>query len=328
MKRLIRLIKDLIKDNIEDFKRFFPRNLLVDKNNNLAHSQIYPSGKNLIKILNSDAKEKLKDVNISKKTKIASLGTCFAEEIALHFKNQENKLEYINLEKNIFNFSANWGRIYTIKNLLQIVSYSIDEIEMPIYVEKHKDIFFDPLREFSIGSFNSEKEAIFNIKNHRKSSRDVFEKTDILIITIGQNEFWYDSQMDIAWGWTPPKIFRKNSNRFKIFEYSFIQNTNDLNDIIKKLKEFNPRIKIILTVSPVPEYATFLNRNIVSQAFAGKCILRAVLHETIAKHEGVFYFPSFEYVLTDNPSSYKDDNIHIKRFKVAQILKSLENAIL
>ena len=155
MKKLIRLIKDLIKDNLEDFKRLLPRNLKEDKNNNLSHNQIYPSGKNLIEILNSNAKENLKDLNISKKSKIASLGTCFAEEIASHFKNQENKLEYINLEKNIFNFSANWGRVYTIKNLFQIVSYSIDKIEMPIYVEKHKDIFFDPLREYSIGSFNS-----------------------------------------------------------------------------------------------------------------------------------------------------------------------------
>ena len=100
-----------------------------------------------------------------------------------------------------------------------------------------------------------------------------------------------------------------------------------MNNIIKKLKEFNPTLKIIITVSPVPEYATFFKRNIIPQAFAGKCILRAVLHEIIPKHEGVFYFPSFEYVLTDNPNSYISDNMHVKRYKVAQILKSLENAI-
>ena len=40
MKKLIRLIKDLIKDNLEDFKRLFPRNLKEDKNNNLSHNQI------------------------------------------------------------------------------------------------------------------------------------------------------------------------------------------------------------------------------------------------------------------------------------------------
>lgn len=49
MKRLVRLI--------EDFKRLLPRNLKEDKNNNLSHNQIYPSGKNLIEILNSNAKE-------------------------------------------------------------------------------------------------------------------------------------------------------------------------------------------------------------------------------------------------------------------------------
>tara|TARA_B100001939_G_C16874072_1_gene587785 strand:+ start:104 stop:283 length:180 start_codon:yes stop_codon:yes gene_type:complete len=59
MKRLVRLIKDLIKDNLEDFKRLLPRNLKEDKNNNLSHSQIYPSGKNLIEILNINAKENL-----------------------------------------------------------------------------------------------------------------------------------------------------------------------------------------------------------------------------------------------------------------------------
>ena len=75
-----------------------------------------------------------------------------------------------------------------------------------------------------------------------------------------------------------------------------------------------------------PIIKSFLNQNIVSQAFAGKCILRAVLHEIIPKHKGVFYFPSFEYVLTDNPNSYISDNMHVKRYKVAQILKSLENA--
>lgn len=326
MKKIIRSIKDLIKDNIEDIKRHIPRDIIEDKKNDLLNTQIYPSGKNLIKILNIDAEQRLKEINISEKSKIASLGTCFAEEIAIHFKNQEEKLTYINLEKNIFNFSANWGRVYTLKNLLQIISYSTYEKEVPIFVEQYKNLFFDPLREYSIGSFNSKKEAILNIKSHRKLSREVFRKTDILIITVGQNEFWYDSKMEIVWGRTPPISFRKNSKRFRIVENTFVQNTNDLNSIIKTLKEFNPTLKIIITVSPVPEYATFFKRNIISQAFAGKCILRAVLHEIIPKHKGVFYFPSFEYVLTDNPNSYISDNMHVKRYKVAQILKSLENA--
>ena len=143
MKRLIRSIKNLIKDSLEDLKRYFPGEIREDKKNNLIQTQIYPSGKNLVKILNIDSKERLKELSISKNSKIASLGTCFAEEIAQYFEN-EKKAKYINIEKNIFNFSANWGRVYTIKNLLQIISYSLDYNKIPIYVEKHKDIFLTP----------------------------------------------------------------------------------------------------------------------------------------------------------------------------------------
>ena len=85
MKKIIRSIKDLIKDNIEDIKRHIPRDIIEDKKNDLLKTQIYPSGKNLIKILNIDAEQRLKEINISEKSKIA-LGTCFAEEIAYILK--------------------------------------------------------------------------------------------------------------------------------------------------------------------------------------------------------------------------------------------------
>ncbi len=327
MKKLKRWIKDSLKDSKEDLKRYFPGPIVGNLKNNLLKTQVYPYGLNLTKVLNLDAKERLKKLNFSVESNIASIGTCFAEEISNHFKTNNQNIKYLCIEKNKFNFSANWGRVFTIKNLLQIITYSLEDF-VPIHVEKYKNIFFDPLREYSVGRFDSKEAALLDIKKHRKFSRNVFKKSDLLIITIGQNEFWYDSEINLAWGISPPLSVRKNQERFKPIEYTFNQNRNDLNKIIKKLKEFNPRLKIIFTVSPVAEYATFLNHNIVSQAFAGKCILRAVLHEIVPKNEDVFYFPSFEYVLTDNPNSFVADNMHVKRFKVSQILKSLEETIL
>ena len=85
---------------------------------------------------------------------------------------------------------------------------------------------------------------------------------------------------------------------------------------VLKTDSYNRLYKINFTVSPVAEYATFISENIVSQAFAGKCILRSVVHEISKKYENVFYFPSFEFVLADNPSSFVADNMHVKRKKV------------
>jgi len=149
-----------------------------------------------------------------------------------------------------------------------------------------------------------------------------------LIITLGQNEFWFDHKNNLAWGRTPPLELRKQRDRFEPMEYTFKQNITDLEEVIEKLKKNNFNIKIIFTVSPVAEYATFINKNIVSQAFVGKCILRSVVHEILKKHENVFYFPSFEFVLTDNPNSFSADNMHVKRKKVYQIMSSLDYSLL
>ena len=75
-------------------------------------------------------------------------------------------------------------------------------------------------------------------------------------------------------------------------------------------------------------YATFISQNIVSQSFAGKCTLRAAIHEILPLDDKIFYYPSFEFVLSDNPSSFIYDNRHVKRFKVSQILSSLNKSLL
>ena len=47
MKKIIRSIKDLIKDNLEDIKRHIPRDIIEDKKNDLLNSQILKSLGNL-----------------------------------------------------------------------------------------------------------------------------------------------------------------------------------------------------------------------------------------------------------------------------------------
>tara|TARA_B100001175_G_scaffold379_1_gene327 strand:+ start:5480 stop:6472 length:993 start_codon:yes stop_codon:yes gene_type:complete len=327
MSKFVIKIKNFLKDNYQDIIRHFPGKLKKDEKQELLETQIYPFGKNLIEVLNRDSYTRLNGINYKKKHKIASLGTCFAEEVAYFLKNKSQFYNYINYEENVFNFSANWGRVFCVINLKQILKYSIEE-KFPVKIEKFKKLYFDPFREHSTGLFNSKKDALINIQKHRSLSKKVLFETNVLIITLGQNEFWFDHKNNLAWGRTPPLELRKQKDRFEPMEYTFKQNMTDLEEVIEKLKKINLNIKIIFTVSPVAEYATFISENIVSQAFAGKCILRSVVHEISKKHENVFYFPSFEFVLTDNPFSFVADNMHVKRKKVFQILSSLNYSLL
>jgi hypothetical protein len=61
---------------------------------------------------------------------IASIWTCFAEEFTTYLKENPDAGTYLYQESNVFNSSANCGRVYTIKNLRQIIEYSLGSFEL------------------------------------------------------------------------------------------------------------------------------------------------------------------------------------------------------
>ena len=324
IRKMKREIADWFRDTREIYFRNFPGPLTGLKNHNLSETQVFPNGNNLFEGISKGTKKMFIPLQITPEMSMASIGTCFAEEFATYLKENPGVGTYLYRESNVFNSSANWGRVYTIKNLRQIIEYSLGD-DVPFYTEKTKKGFIDPLREFSTGVYQSEFEITQHIKQHRELSKEVFVNSKVVVITLGQNETWFDQEKKIYWGSSPSIDLRKsNPNRFRPIEFSYQSNKEDLNFIIKKIKQFNPEVNIILTVSPVGAYATFLTDDIVSQSFAGKCTLRAVLHEVIQENKNfTYYYPSFELVLCDNPKSFKADNRHVKRKKVKQIFHLL-----
>lgn len=323
--KVLKKIKESLKDLHQIILRIFPGKFQNDEKNNISFSQIYPYGINIDKLLKIESKNLLKDLNYKSEFRISSIGTCFAEEVSKFF-NSETKYNYLNLEKNLFDYSANWGRVFTTKNLEQVLLYSLTN-KIPIYKELYKGNYFDPLREWIVGLHRSEKELVNEIISHRANSKKVFINTDLLIITVGQNETWYDFKKDIVWGRIPPFEMRKKFKTLKPIEFSLEENIVFLNTSIDLLKKFNKNLKIIFTVSPVFQNATFLSDNIISKSFSAKCLLKTAVDKVVNSHENVFYFPSFEAVLTDNPHSFNADNMHIKRKKVNQIMSLIDNSL-
>ena len=75
----------------------------------------------------------------------------------------------------------------------------------------------------------------------------------------------------------------------------------------KELKEINPDLRIILTVSPVRHTKDGMAENQVS-----KSILRAACHYLTTDYQDVEYFPSYEIMMDDlrDYRFYKPDMIH------------------
>ena len=313
-------IKIYIKNFLQSIKRFYPKNHTSNTKYKLEKNQIYPQGKSLfLKSLENEILNTFKKHSFNLNKNISSIGTCFAEEFALFLYN--SKFKYEIFEENRFMFQSNWGRVYTPKNLKQIIKYSLLK-DYEIFTANGKKGFFDPVRDYSCGYYNSKDELIKNIKNHRKISRQVFLNTEFLFITLGQTEGWIDKKNNFMWGTAPVSMdnFYGDRKDFELKNFSINEISEDLNFSLETLKQFNNNIKIFLTLSPVPSHSTFGEKNVIVSSSVGKAKLRVIIDQAVKNFSDVEYFPSYENVILDN-SNFQVDNRHVKTLKKYEIFK-------
>ena len=98
--------------------------------------------------------------------------------------------------------------------------------------------------------------------------------------------------------------------------------TRELDEMLNNLQEFNPSLRIILTVSPIRHIADGLDTNSLSKA-----ALRVAIHEAIARHsEYCDYFPSYEIMLDDlrDYRFYSSDMVHPSDVAVEYIWQAFQ----
>ena len=307
-------------------RQFFPRKHLGFHKYKLKKHQVYPEGKFLQDSLNEFSENVLNQVNFNKKKNIVCIGTCFAEEIAnFLYRNSKNYKIY---EENIFKFSINWGRVYTSQNLRQILDYSFNQ-KFKIFFKKGINGYYDPLRDYACGTFQTKKKLIKDIKKHRKLSKKILTNCDQIFITLGQIDYWVEKNSNFIWGTIPTKE-KDFSNKIRT-KYSIKSETiNDVEKnilyVIKKIKKINKKIKIIFTLSPVPSFATFFDENVILRSFEDKAKLKIAISNVVKNNSNVHYFPSFEKVMLGN-NNFLIDNRHVKSKKVLEIFEVFKNYI-
>jgi hypothetical protein len=314
-----------IRDRVQDLRRrrLAPHRRL--EKFGLTGAQVYPQGINFDDCVRAGMASQIEGLIIRKETPVASIGSCFADEFASHMR--EGGFNYVAAESDVFPASANWGRVYTIPCLRQIVMYSTAE-DFAIPIERSPDGWFDPLREPATGRFPTYEEAEAAIRSHRAASRRAFAAAHVLIITLGQNEAWIDRQSGLAWAHRPPQtILEAGGGRFEATTFSFEEDVSWLQDSFARLRELNRDLDVLLTVSPVASSATFCGADAVTASFAGKCILRAVAERITRTVPRVWYFPAFEMTLAYNPHTLNADNRHVKNSTVDRIFDLLHRTV-
>jgi len=264
---------------------------------------------------------------VRKDTPIGSAGSCFAGEIALYF--QRRSFNYVVTESNgkdgsTPDSSAQWGIIFNTPSFTQLAEKAFGLREMPRLADYNDtaDVWQDPFREMV--SFPTLEALEADRDKHINACREVFLKCKVFCITLGLNECWQYTLDGTVASRNP-----KSPMHFPLFHHrtlSVAENVDYLQRFLDILRDHNPDIQIIVTVSPIPFLATGRaeETHVVCANEHSKAVLRVAAEEFVAANSGVFYFPSYEMVSRCIKDPWEEDGRHVRRAAVDRIMELFE----
>jgi hypothetical protein len=280
---------------------------------------------------------------ISAHHKVSTMGSCFAQHLGRYIENSGLNFYKPEMGTNLLNddelkkrnygiFSARYGNIYTVKQLLQLFQRAFNNFLPEENFWKLSEKYVDPFRpQIEPDGFLNENALIEDRNLHLSHVRDIFYKSDFLIITLGLTEGWR-SKVDGAVFPIAPGVHggRYDPDKHEFINFSLTEIENDLELFINSLKAINSSIKIILTVSPVPLAATYENRHVLVSTNYSKSVLRVVADNIEKKYNEVVYFPSYEIITspTSQGHYYQDDFRQITDIGVKHVMRVFDKHFL
>ena len=176
----------------------------------------------------------------------------------------------------------------------------------------------DPFREDII--FNSPEEYVASYDDHVAAAREALGHAEALIVTLGLNEVWSFKMDGSVFSRSPWRIAPSFvEHRILTVE----ENVIELQQMLDILRRFNPGVRLIVTLSPVPLYATFLHEryHVVEANAHSKAVLRVAAQEFVETNEGVYYLPSYELVTTGVKEAWDSDQRHVSRAAVHRVME-------
>jgi hypothetical protein len=243
---------------------------------------------------------------ISPATRVVAIGSCFARYFILWLAEHGfNK----SIPQSPYNALLRFGsRLESPASVAQQFRWAFGELDdkAVVWIDKNKEVF-------------EASEA------RQQLVRETLLATDVLILTLGLSEVWYDRVTgEPLWRAMPADQFDPERHVFRV--ETMAQTLQWLETIERLRAQHVPDMKIVFTVSPVPLGVTFRPISAVTANSASKAIVRASLDEFLRNHREevgrhLFYFPSYELVADYFIDPYEPDNRHITPTVAASIIR-------
>ena len=155
----------------------------------------------------------------------------------------------------------------------------------------------------------TQKESLDKINYAIAEAHSYLKEADYLMITLGSA--WLYTLTEKADNAIPFSVAANNHKAPSDWFQKKLLHTSDavnlLNELVKSLQTFNPKLRIIFTISPVRHLREGLVENNRS-----KSVLIQSVHQLVDNYEHLYYFPAYELVIDDlrDYRFYAEDLVH------------------
>jgi len=238
---------------------------------------------------------------------LIAMGSCFAQHITRHLRLLTDLTLNPKAKANLFAFGAGFVNTFTIR---QHFEWMVGRIDLDG-------------TNFSAG-FKNKVENPFD-EESRQVSRDILERTDAFILTLGLSEIWHDKLTDkVFFRATAPAAFNPRRHGCRVTTVD--ENLDNLRATYRVIRELHPRAPIIFTLSPVPLIATFRPVSCITANTVSKAILRVavdmLMRELQPTDPMLFYWPSYE-IITEffGQRGFRVDRRHVTEEALTTIMQ-------
>ena len=240
------------------------------------------------------------------------MGSCFSENIGQKLLDLKFRIDM-----NPFGILYNPE---SIANSLQIL------MEKRLFVSE--DLFFDQ------GTWNSfhhhsrfsdvDREiALANMNERISASHEFLKNVDFLVVTFG-TAWVYELRQT---GQVVSNCHKIPASKFKRFRLGVFEVVEKWRELLETLWQFNPKLKVLFTVSPIRHWKDGAVENQLSKS----TLLLAVdqLRRGFGKKQ-ISYFPSYEIVMDElrDYRFYAEDMLHLSSVAVDHIFMKFEQAVI
>ncbi|HEV7333544.1 MAG TPA: GSCFA domain-containing protein [Flavisolibacter sp.] len=252
--------------------------------------------------------------SITHQHKLLLIGSCFTENIG-------EKLDK-------FKFSTLQNPNGILFNPVSVAEALTDYIEKTRFSSDdlfHYNEAWHSWKHHSRFSGVEAEEALGKINTKIEAAHQYLKETNYLLITLGSAWVYLLSEKAAN-----AKVGSVAANNHKAPSDWFLRNLLQpedvlrvLDNVIHRLFHFNPKIKIIFTISPVRHL-----REGVVENNRSKAVLIQAVHHLVDKFDRLFYFPAYELVIDDlrDYRFYAEDLVHPNYFATQYVWEKLVDA--